>query len=451
MRDILVTLVVLGAIPFIFQHPHYGIYMWSWLSYMNPHRLAWGFAVNIPFALITALVTMLAYLFSKEPKRFPLTRETSLLFILLAWMTFTTFMSLYPQLAWFQWEKVWKIQVMTLLTAMLITDRKRLDGLIWVIVLSLAFYGVKGGIFTIIHGGIYRVQGPAGSFIEGNNELGLALIMTVPLIRYLHLQARQQWLRLGLATGMVLTGLAAIGSQSRGALLAAAAMGTFLWLKSRNKIVTAIYIGATVGLVLSIMPQAWWDRMNTIETYEKDQSAQGRINAWYTAWGLAKDRVTGGGFDAFQTPTFRAYAPNPENVRDVHSIYFQMMGEHGFIGFGIWALIGLLAWRTGSKVIKSCKKDPNRKWAADLAAMTQVSMVGYATGGAFLGLAYFDYYYHLVIILVLAHQIAVKNAWGTLEQLSGAPSSGLPGATQRAPRKLGTWLRRGAKPSQMDG
>jgi hypothetical protein len=49
--------------------------------------------------------------------------------------------------------------------------------------------------------------------------------------------------------------------------------------------------------------------------------------------------------------------------------------------------------------------------------MTQVSLIGYATGGAFLGLSYFDYPYDLVIILVLTHQIAVKNTWGTLNQV----------------------------------
>ena len=142
----------------------------------------------------------------------------------------------------------------------------------------------------------------------------------------------------------------------------------------------------------------------------------GRINAWHTAFNLAKDRITGGGFETFQAPTFDQYAPDPNNVHDVHSIYFEVMGEHGFIGFGLFVLIGLLAWRTGSKVIRECRKNPDRKWASDLAAMTQVSLIGYATGGAFLGLAYFDYYYHLVIILVLTYQIAVKNTWGTPEQ-----------------------------------
>ncbi|MBU1691265.1 MAG: putative O-glycosylation ligase, exosortase A system-associated [Gammaproteobacteria bacterium] len=422
MRDIFVTVVVFGALLLVFKHPHYGIYLWSWLGYMNPHKLAWGFALNIPFALMTAVVTLTVYLLSKEPKRLPWTPETILLVVFLGWVTFTTFFAFYPQLAWEQWDKVLKIQIMTLLTAMLITNRKRLEGLVWVIALSIAFYGVKGGIFTILKGGVYHVQGPATTFIAGNNELGLAMIMTIPLLRYLHLQAQNKLIRLGLAASMVLTGLAAIGTQSRGALLAAAAMGGLLWLKSRNKATTAIYIVMAVGLIAVIMPQEYWDRMHTIKTYQEDASAMGRINAWHTAFNVAKDHITGGGFEAFQAPTFGLYAPDPDNVHDVHSIYFEVLGEHGFIGLGIFLLIGLLAWRTGSKVIRECRREPDRKWAADLAAMTQVSMVGYATGGAFLGLAYFDYYYHLVIILVLTYQIAIKNTWGTLGQDKPADS-----------------------------
>jgi probable O-glycosylation ligase (exosortase A-associated) len=261
--------------------------------------------------------------------------------------------------------------------------------------------------------------------------------MTVPLLRYLHLQAQNKLTRLLVAASMVLTGLAAIGSQSRGALLAAVAMGGLLWLKSRNKVTTAFYIIAAVILIAAVMPQEYWERMHTIKNYQEDASAMGRINAWHTAFNVAKDRITGGGFETFNAPTFEQYAPDPDNTHDVHSIYFEIMGEHGFIGFGLFVLIGLMAWRTGSKVIRRCQRDPDRKWAADLAAMTQVSMVGYATGGAFLGLAYFDYYYHLVIILVLTYQIAVKNAWGTLEQEKSADSDSVQTMPQRtlAPKR----------------
>ena len=49
----------------------------------------------------------------------------------------------------------------------------------WVMALSIGFFGVKGGIFTVVGGGENMVWGPPGSFIEGNNELALALIMVL--------------------------------------------------------------------------------------------------------------------------------------------------------------------------------------------------------------------------------------------------------------------------------
>jgi probable O-glycosylation ligase (exosortase A-associated) len=88
-------------------------------------------------------------------------------------------------------------------------------------------------------------------------------------------------------------------------------------------------------------------------------------------------------------------------VFDAHSIYFKVMGEHGFFGLGLFLLLGMLAWIRGRQIIKRCKDNPAKKWAADLAAMVQVSLIGYATGGAFLGLPYFDLPYHLIIIIML--------------------------------------------------
>jgi probable O-glycosylation ligase (exosortase A-associated) len=401
MRDLLVTAIVFGILPFIFKRPWLGILLWSWLGYMNPHRQTWGFAYDFPFAFIVGIVTMVAFLLSREKKEMPWTRETVLLLVFIGWMLFTTFFAFYPDLAWVQWDKVWKIQLMIFLTALIIKDRQKLHWLIWIIALSLGYYGVKGGIFTIVHGGVHRVQGPAGTFIGGNNEIALALVMTIPLIRYLHLQARQLWVKWGLVTAMVLSGVAAIGSQSRGGLLAMLAMGLFLWLKSRLKMVTALYMAVAIAIVAAVMPQAWYDRMGTIQEYQQDSSALGRINAWHTAFNVARDRVTGGGFEMFKAPTFRQYAPKPLMVHDVHSIYFEVMGEHGFIGFGLFMMIALFTWRRGSQIIRACKRDPERKWAADLASMLQVSFVGYAAGGAFLGLAYFDLPYHLIIVMVL--------------------------------------------------
>ena len=223
---------------------------------------------------------------------------------------------------------------------------------------------------------------------------------------------------------MILCALAAVGSQSRGAMLGIVSMGVFLWLKSRNKFVTGILGAAAVYLVVTVMPDQWFDRMNTIQTYEQDQSAMGRINAWTMAFNLAKHRPFGAGFDSFREEMFDTYAPSPNDVHDSHSIYFQMLGHHGFVGLALFLILGAMTWRTASWVIRNARRTPKRRWAADLAAMMQVSLVGYATAGAFLGVAYFDLYYVLITVvvltkLILSSEMATENAARSTDTAGG--------------------------------
>lgn len=421
MRDILVTAIIFGVLPFVFKRPWVGVLLWTWLAYMNPHRQAWGFAYHFPFSMVVGLVTITAFIVSKQSKDMLWSRETVLLLVFILWMFVTTLFSFYPEQAWLQWNKVWKIQLMIFLIAMIIQDRKQLQWMIWAIVVSLGYFGVKGGLFTIATGGSYHVWGPDGTFIGGNNEIALALVMTIPLIRYLHLQVEGKWVRRGLAAAMILTGIAAIGSQSRGALLAIIAMAFFLWIKSRNKAVTGVYLGVAVIVLALVMPQTWYERMSTIKDYKEDVSAMGRINAWHTGFNVATSRITGGGYEMFQAPTFRQYAPEPFRVHDAHSIYFEVMGEQGFIGLGLFIMLGVLTWIRASQIIKRCKQDPEKKWAADLAAMAQVSLIGYAAGGAFLGLAYFDLPYHLMVIVVLTAKFT--GVLGKVPALGGSGSN----------------------------
>ena len=409
MRDLLVAAIIFGLLPMVLRRPQVGIYLWCWISYMNPHRLAYGFAMNFPWAYTIAIATLMGMLFSKEPKRILWTRETILVVVFVIWMLITTYFAFFPDLAWEGWVKAFKIQLMTFVTIMVITNRKRINGVIWMIALSLGFYGVKGGIFTILHGGVYRVQGPDGTFIGGNNEMALALVMTVPLIAYLRLQEKRHWLKLGLTGAMLLTAIAAIGSQSRGALVGMLAMGLFLWLKSSSKIMTGLLMVIAVVAIGSIMPQEWYDRMNSTKNYEQDDSALGRINAWHCAFNVAKSRITGGGIEMFRHSVFQQYAPDPGRVHDVHSVYFEVMGEHGFIGFGLFMTIMIFTWMKGSFIIRRTKRMPDLKWASDLAAMVQVSMIGYATCGAFLGLSYFDLIWHLVAIMVILDHLVKEK------------------------------------------
>jgi probable O-glycosylation ligase (exosortase A-associated) len=319
--------------------------------------------------------------------------------VFVVWMTFTTFFATFPPAAWEQWEKVAKIQLMIFVALMLITTRERLHLLVWTIAVSIGFYGVKGGIFTILNGGVHRVYGPTGTFIADNNSMGLALAMTVPLMYYLYQQSTRIYVRWGLIAAMLLTSIAAFGTHSRGALLGMMAMGAMLWWKSRQKVLMALLVAIGASAVFLLMPQEWFDRMATIKTYEDDWSTQGRFRAWEFAFNMALSRPTGGGFETFRGGT------------DAHSIYFEVLGEHGFIGLALFLSLGTFTWIAAGRIHRETEKTPDMSWMANLARMTQVSLVAYATAGAFLGMAYFDYPYNLVLIVVACRAIlAARHA-----------------------------------------
>lgn len=417
MRDIIVLGIVFGALPFILMRPYIGVMVWSWISYMNPHRLAYGIAYNFPLAAVVGATVLVSLLFTKEPRRIPWTPTTVIWILFVLWTCITTLFALVPDDAYEAWDRMMKIQLMTFITLMVITNRERINLLILTIVASIGFYGIKGGAFTLLTGGNYRVWGPAGSVIEGNNELALALVMIIPLMYYLTTITRQKWLRLGYWGGIGLTALSVLGSYSRGAFLAVAAMGVFFILKSHKKFLFAILFVIAVPLFLSFMPQEWHDRMSSIQDYEQDESALGRINAWWFAYHLAKDRpFVGGGFETFDKDLFVKYAPNPNAFHDAHSIYFEVLAEHGFVGLALFLILGWLALRNGAWIIRHVGDREDLRWARTLAAMTQVSLIGFAVGGAFLGLAYFDLYYHLVALLVLARTIVERELAAEFKQ-----------------------------------
>lgn len=409
MRDLLVTAIVFGGLLFTFSRPYLGVLIWNWISLMNPHRLGWGFAFSFPFAQIIGIVTLISVLFSRERKTFPFTAVTVILFLFTAWLTVTTFFAFNQKDAWPSWERSMKIEAMVFITLLIMNDRQKLIALVWTIVVSLGFYGVKGGIFSAT-GGSGLVWGPTGTFIGGNNELALALVMTIPLMWYLFGQMQHLWIRIGLGGAIALTTIAVIGSYSRGALLAIITMAIFLWLKGSRKLLLAVLMTFTLLAALPFIPAKWYERMDTIQTYQQDQSATGRLNAWQFAFNLAKERpFVGGGFDTFTPELFFVFAPDPLAYHDAHSIYFQVLGEHGFVGLLLFLVLLFLAWRDGAFILKHSRGHPEMKWARDLAAMVQVSLIGYIVGGAFLGLAYFDLPYLLISILVLTRVIVTSE------------------------------------------
>jgi probable O-glycosylation ligase (exosortase A-associated) len=422
MRDLILVVFLFGSVPVILWRPAVGIFLWVWVSVMNPHRMTWGVAYDFPFAQLIAIAILVGMLFSREPKRLPVTPVTVVLFLMVLWMNVTTFFAFDIDGALPLWERVMKIQLMVFVALYLLHSKQHIQVLIWVLAGSIAFFGIKGGLFTLRAGGEYRVWGPPGTFIEDNNALALATQLTIPLLYYLFLQVRKRWLRWGLLAAMMLCILSVLGSYSRGAGLAFAAMVGFLWWKSRRKLITGIAFAMLLPVAVGFMPEKWKERMQSVQNYEQDASAGGRINAWMMAVNLANDRpLVGGGFETFNLKVFGRYAPDPTYFQGAHSIYFQMLGEHGYVGLMLFLLLWILVWRDASSIIRHSRSQKELQWASDLARMIQLSLVGYAVGGAFQNQAYFDVPYNLLVALVLTRVLVEKELKGPRAEGGGAP------------------------------
>jgi len=424
MRDVLIiAIVAVWAIVALYR-PWIGVIGWTVLSIMNPHRYAWA-ASQLPLAATLAIATLLGLFLTRDQREWRLSPPTVALLAFMLWISVTFPFSFSVAESFDLWDRVIKIDLMIIVAMIALTTREQLMALAWTLVVSIGIYGFKGGIFTIVHGGMFRVWGPPGSFIEGNNELALALVMTIPLMRFVQLQTTTPWIKHALTALMLLSATAALGTQSRGALLAIAAMAGMLLLRGGGQ---RLALGAMVFVagvaIVAFMPDAWDARMSTIIHYQNDSSALGRINAWWMTWNLATDRIFGGGFAIYDLPTFARYAPNPRDVHAAHSIYFQVLGEHGFIGLALFLLIGFLVWRWAGWLRQHASAIPDCRWAAELGALCQVSLVGYAVGGAFLSLAYFDLPYNVLVLVVVARRI-VERQMATNPIPVKAPSAAL--------------------------
>jgi len=405
-RDLAIFLIVIGGIPFILRQPAIGVMYWAWISLMNPHRQAWGPAYDFQFGMLIAVVTFIALVVSKETKQMKGGGAALVLLVFVCWTCLTTIYAFVPESAVAMLERTLKIQLFTFVALFVLYKREHVIWLIGVIVLSIGYYAVKGGVFTILTGGNFRVWGPAESFIADNNALALASVMTIPLWGYLFVIFRNRWQRMAIGLAIGLTAASALGSYSRGALLAIVAMSIFLWLKGRKKLILGVAVAiAAVGLA-AFMPSSWEERMASIGEYQADSSANARLETWKMLFNLALDRpLIGGGFEPYRQWIVDTYNPSYGGVHAAHSIYFQVLGEQGFVGLGLFLLFWALVWRMCSQVARISKGKQDERWAYWLAQMIKVSLVAYFVGGTFLNLAYWDMPYFLFVAIAVTHKI----------------------------------------------
>ena len=145
LRDLVIFGFVFGSLPFILARPYIGILVWSVLAFLNPHRFG-IVAYNFRFSLVVGAALIVAVIFSRDRGKMIWTPVTYWWILFFSWTGLTTLFALEPADALEGWSRWWKINLVCLIAIWVVQSRERLHYLVWTIVVSPGFYGLKGGL-----------------------------------------------------------------------------------------------------------------------------------------------------------------------------------------------------------------------------------------------------------------------------------------------------------------
>lgn len=414
MRDVLVVGFVLIAAMIGLVRPIVGFYTFAFLGFFSPQSHTWTFGQTIPLSLIAAVSTIVGMILSPERRRLPMQREIILLIALWGMFVVSSVLAIFPDRALEQLIYMSKVFLMIVVGTILVNSEERLNTLIKIIAYSIGFYAFKGGVSAIVGGGDFLVYGPELSFLSANNSIGLAMAINIPLLYYLYKIEKNPWLRKLQVAIMVFSIPAIIFTYSRGAWLGMVAAIALLFLKMRQKVLVVSFVGLVGVIVVSalpnITPQRLVNRYDTLVNYERDDSAESRLWNWEFCRRVGMGRPTGGGFWFQSEKTYADYYPEfqqrwPGKSWTCHSVWFTILGDHGVAGFLLWILLVLSSVMSLRQLRVVGQTHPEMPWLAPLAEAIRASIVVFLIVGTFLDAAYFDLFYYLVVMIVVAKGI----------------------------------------------
>lgn len=416
-RDISVTLVVLGSIPYSFRQPFIGLLVFSWLAYMRVQDLCWSFARYQRFSYYVALAMFSGFFLFEKKSLFSKDARVGVMLALAGWVTISVFTTNYEvtNRVVYYWLEYLKIISIALITVALIDRPERLKMFVWLVALSLGFFGVKSGLWGILTGGGRQILRGPGGLLEDNNDFSLALTMNLPFLFYLGLSEPDKWIRRGLYGAMFLTCITILLTHSRGGFVAMCATLFIMTWRSRNRV-----LGIALALVAAIVfllfaPASVKERLSTLKNVEQDGSAMARLHTWGVALKMVADNpLFGVGFRNFQS-AYPDYDPNPLRQKGTnaffvaHNSYLQLAAESGLPAITMFLVLAAMTFLLLRKVRVMALRRHETNWILNYVRMFEATMVGFYVGATFLNRAHFDFAYHLFAAIVAFGVIAQKE------------------------------------------
>ena len=245
----------------------------------------------------------------------------------------------------------WKIALMTFAIAWL-TRRQQDFALASVLITgsgilvgTVALMNKANGI-GLVEGTRVTIGRDLGSMLGDPNDLALVLMFPAAFaVSLLTTRNAHALLRLLGAIAVPILFMAVIATQSRGGLLGIMAVfGVFGYRRIKSKTLL-LAIAACAALVLYLAAGISERASGGAAEAGLDASAAGRLYAWEAAIGMAlHNPLTGVGLDNFYSNYF-FYSNHWDGLpHAVHSTWFGVLAETGFLGLGvfIWLIVTLL-------------------------------------------------------------------------------------------------------------
>ncbi len=425
MRDLMLLGMMALIIPLCLRNAFAAYLLWGWSGLIAVQTFAYGYMRSFPYVLLFALISLVLLLMRRDSEMKPMKVDgVAFIFIWFGAHAIACAALAYPNVAR-NWEITIDLQktlLFSVLMPMVVTSRFRLHAMVLMLALSAGYHGLMEGLKFIASGGGHLSRG--NEKLGDRNHFAVLVTMCLPFLLYLVWYSKHKLIRVVAGMGLLLNVLSVVSTQSRGGLLSLIAVSLYLVMVSKRKFmgfVTMIALGLTV---LALAPDSWTNRMESIQTADEDSSFMGRVVAWKRASAIAVAHpVFGGGIRSVQNgEVYEKYrfaqgllgwveTPQATYAAAAHSIYFEVLGDMGFLGLFIFLALMAVPFVMASRVGRLAKMlGRSANWSKDLSRMICAGMVAYLVGGASISAAYFEMTYIMISLAAVNYLILRQQA-----------------------------------------
>ncbi|MEM6476615.1 MAG: DUF5935 domain-containing protein, partial [Pseudomonadota bacterium] len=360
----MLDLVFLAFIAFVLmlgiRRPFLWVMLYVYIDIIAPQRIGYALIQDIQVSLIAFAAAFGGWLLLDRKEGLTFSWRQALILGLLLYCFWTTRNADFPEPALLKWDWVWKALLFALFLPFTLTTRLRLEALGLVMVLSIATIVIGTGMKTVLGGGGYdtlKFFVNDNSGIYESSTLATVAIALTPLIAWFTRYGtiiKPHWTVTAFAVALIFACLMVpIGTEARTGLVCIAVLAVMLLRYTKHRLMFVAAAGAIGLAALPFLPQSYYERMSTIAEPGGDESASTRVAVWKWTIDYASDNPFGGGFDAYRGNSFTYEMPVKEETENVtaieyrevtdegrayHSAIFELLGEQGYPGLGMWLM-----------------------------------------------------------------------------------------------------------------